>query len=411
MANSFADTFIQAALQQNEKQINPNAGSGFAEGAQIAFHAQQLQQQNQEIEMKKQQIQMAKLDKVANWFEAGSKMDDGGAKKAFLGNYIPNGINALGLTDTFHPDTLKMMSSNPLIVPYAKNEIAQGRLDASTLYSALAQPDKMADLLASKGFKQFGAAEDVKAALQDSIGGLVKVADERAKFQTSLNVAGIRATATNNPDKQLENFGKEVANPSARSSLGIAKQMVDSADAVKQLTESYVPKNATPEQRVAAYDKLDRRQVAEVVRSLDRLLSRSAPTVHGQETLTPDTVEGLFMKYGEKGLGTPQGLNQGKFIERMVDSVDRERKMNADKFRNAATLLKSTKVRAASQHSDVMDKVIEDAVKVPSTGNDSNGGGVIYKGKDAVWLQSFLKDHPADPQAKAIKDALKKAGY
>lgn len=123
---------------------------------------------------------------------------------------------------------------------------------------------------------------------------------------------------------------------SSRSELGQIKANIRNAETIKTLSNSLgvdhgknANPNETPEQRVARYNSADPRQVAEIVKSLDRMLSQGNPTISGQEHLTPTTFEGLSQKFGEKVLNVPKGANQGQFIDRILETVDREHATNS----------------------------------------------------------------------------------
>lgn len=176
MAADFASMIYGTA--QNAAQ---NVGAGMPEaihqGAQLAIQKEQLAQNQQQIQMRMQEVQQAKIDKTMDWFEKAAAMPEGQVKNTFMKNYVPNGINALGLTDVFHPDSLQMAQVDPNIIAYATDQIKNGKLQPTDLYQALAQPEKMAALAASDGFKVFGAQQKIQDTLQNSIGEIRKAAD------------------------------------------------------------------------------------------------------------------------------------------------------------------------------------------------------------------------------------------
>lgn len=381
MPSTLAEMMIGNVLQQNDTRTDP--GNAFSAGAQIALHGEELQKQQQQLQMQKTQLQEAKVDKVMNWFEKSANMPDGQVKNAFLKNYIPNGINALGLSDAFHPDSLKMAQSDPVLMAYVGDELKSGRLKASDLYKAMGDPDTMASLASSDGFKQFGGAQAIKETLQNSIGELKAAADVAAQnsfkdkeLKTRLEEA--RATAKMRLDaqdsrqdkslshqdanlaaKQYAEFQKTVNNPTSRSTLGLYKSMIGAADAVSTMVNAGLKPDATKEERIKHYDALDSRQIAETVKGLDRLLSRSNPTVHGQESLTPETYQGLAQKYGEKVTGSPRGARQGEFVDRLMKTVDQERRLNAALLNKSSKELKKGFSLAEKVYGSEMDDTLK----------------------------------------------------
>jgi hypothetical protein len=168
-------TGIAENTNQVAGQLNP-VGS-VMQGAQLAINKQQLDMQQQQLQMRMQEVQQAKVDRTMGWFEKAANMPEGQVKNAFLKNYIPNGIQALGLNDVFHPDSLKMGQSDPALIAYISDEVKNNRLQPSTLYKAMRDPDTMATLAASDGFKTFGGQQEIAETLQNSIGEIRKAAD------------------------------------------------------------------------------------------------------------------------------------------------------------------------------------------------------------------------------------------
>lgn len=166
-------------------------------------------------------------------------------------------------------------------------------------------------------------------------------------------------------DRQFAEFGKAVNNPTTRTAIGRYRNNLDNADAALTLANQIgMPEGASPdpkeprEARVKRYDQADSRQIQEFVRSQDRLLTAGGvSTITGQQELTPITIEGLIQKYGEKGLGVPQGLKQGEFIEKMLETTRRERKTNSMKLDQTISTHKKIYPMAAKVYGSQMDEV------------------------------------------------------
>ncbi len=398
---TLAEMFTGAALEQNASNRDQNPGSGFAVGAQIAQHAEQLKQQRAELQQKQQQLQLAKLDKAAGWFEAAGKMEDGAAKQAFLKNYIPNGIDALGLSDAFHPDSLKMMQGSPMVVPYVKNEITQGRLDPSELYGALAQPDKMAALMNRPGFKQFGAMEDVKGAIQDSIGSIVKEADTAAKYKQALAAAGVRSAPMG--ERTIVSQHKDALNELTSPSSPITKQF-GAAKSIDNSYKAFVHSGGLPQEWEQFQTQL----------RLNQGSTGGRTGVNERANAHASDLGITAQQYVQIVTGNPQdvGLTSKKLVEAMkavgkiemsqlktqaIESIDTLASGRQDFYNN----------EGKSKSGDYYRKVKSLKEQIGNTGGDlSSDEKPIYKGKNKAWLQSFLKDHPNDPEVPNIKKAL-----
>lgn len=166
-------------------------------------------------------------------------------------------------------------------------------------------------------------------------------------------------------DKQLADYTKAVNNPTTRSAVGRYLGNLDNADAALTLSNQIgmpegmaPPQNESRADRVKRYDQADSRQVQEFVRAQDRLLTAGGvSTLQGQTELTPVTLEGLIQKYGEKGIGIPQGMKQGEFIERMLETTRRERKTNSMKLDQTIGSHKKGYPLAAKVYGDRMDEI------------------------------------------------------
>lgn len=187
-----------------------------------------------------------------------------------------------------------------------------------------------------------------------------QLADERdqqkMKHETELEKIkwGMLANSSGKSDSQLDakhmdrltKFTDKVLNPTSRGYLGSLQKRIDSADSIGTLLGGLtvngqpVPANETKEQRIQRFNQADSRQIAEVVKSLDSMLSQGAATVSGQEHLTPSTFEGLKQKFGEKLFNAPKGANQGEFLERFNDTIQREKSLYSQKKKVAHEGLK-----------------------------------------------------------------------
>ena len=106
---------------------------------------------------------------------------------------------------------------------------------------------------------------------------------------------------------------------SSRSVFGKQASIRRSADAVRVLINQYKDRN-----------KLDSRQIQEIARSLDNMLSQGSPTVSGTAKLIPKSIQGDIAKMQEYISNIPEGAKQKDFVNRMAETVENERNL-ADK--------------------------------------------------------------------------------
>jgi hypothetical protein len=222
---TLAEQLVAGTMEQAQKA--PDIAGNFAKGAELAQHVEQIQQQKQQLEQKKAELVMQKFEKVGTWLDSYSKMPEGGAKKAYGKNFIPNGIGALGLSDLIHPDVVTMMTTDPLLSGFLQAEVRSGHIGVSDL----AQPDKIASFYAKNG-KQFGDELKYKGAIEDTMPELLKAQD---KFLAA-EAAAKRAQTTAEPrvgqlqarlDDQAANAVKTINNDTAIKELTKHAQRID----------------------------------------------------------------------------------------------------------------------------------------------------------------------------------------
>ena len=70
---------------------------------------------------------------------------------------------------------------------------------------------------------------------------------------------------------------------------------------------------------------ITRRQIYEIARGLDAMLSQGAATISGTKKLIPETAAGDVATIAEYILNIPKGARQQAFIQQMMDTVKREK--------------------------------------------------------------------------------------
>lgn len=132
---------------------------------------------------------------------------------------------------------------------------------------------------------------------------------------------------------------EEVA--SSRSSFGKAANVKRSAEAIDTLIEQIPDKN-----------NIDKRQIYELARSLDAMLSSGSSTIAGSEHLIPKTASGSLADIQEYISAIPTGAKQGAFVKRMQETVRREKEL-------ASKQIGATKDKLLAGFQDVKDKAPE----------------------------------------------------
>jgi len=159
-------TIAQMLVQSADQGIE-QSGANLKAGADLAQTAMNIQNQRAQIEQQKQQLELQKVEKVGSWYEQAAKMPEGAARKAFIKNYIPQGINALGLGDKIHPVAQEMLAAEPLMPAYLKSKIQSGEIKYADALSALSDPEKLASFMDASKLAQFGGQEELKRTVNE----------------------------------------------------------------------------------------------------------------------------------------------------------------------------------------------------------------------------------------------------
>jgi hypothetical protein len=69
------------------------------------------------------------------------------------------------------------------------------------------------------------------------------------------------------------------------------------------------------------------RQVYEIAKSLDGMLSMGSPTITGTDKLMPKTLMSQIASGGEYSMNKPVGAQMGKFVQQMQHLIERERQV------------------------------------------------------------------------------------
>lgn len=407
----FADMFIQQAMAQNEQAHNPNAGSGFMEGAQLAQHAEQLQQQQQQLKQRQQELQMAKLDKVGNWFEQAAKMDDGPTKKAFLNNYVPNGINALGLQDVFHPDSLKMAQTEPMALMYMRTKVQQDpNYLTDTLLPAAGDPEKFAALAASPEFQQFKGQQLTQPALQESLGSLKKEFDKgnteqnkmlRAQVAAQVQAGRQEKTFAHEDMKDEQTFRTQVAN---KVGSDLHPLVSDKAHLNSALNAGQRVLDA-----VAAGKRPNQSDTTLLATGLATTISKRINPTEFENIMHLPGAENWGIDQWNKYLAGGSNMNVVKALMAAAHSQDDQLNQEIGAVRDRLTSEVETS-RFGHKKDSILQPLQKELAAMPKASAGKGNGVLSYGGRTeprAFW-ESFLKDHPDDPAAPAVRQLLGK---
>jgi hypothetical protein len=123
---------------------------------------------------------------------------------------------------------------------------------------------------------------------------------------------------------------------SSRSAFGRAANTYQAAERIEQLVAGTDPNN------------LDKRQIVEIARNLDGMLSNGQPTISGMEKLIPKSSQGDFSKILEYVQNIPKGAQQGAFVNRMLATVAREKNLSH-------TQMQRTQSKLLGSYADLKD--------------------------------------------------------
>ena len=123
---------------------------------------------------------------------------------------------------------------------------------------------------------------------------------------------------TNRIDKANKLITAEVA--SSRSAFGRAANTNQAAEKIEALTQGIDPND------------LDKRQITEIARNLDGMLSNGQPSISGMNKLIPASARGDISKLAEYIGNIPKGAQQGEFVNKLMTTVAREKDLSHDQM-------------------------------------------------------------------------------
>ncbi len=191
---SLVDIMTQGQMEATDPSKAPNLGQNFAQGAQLAMQAEQIEHQRQNMEMEQQKLQQAKLEKFVTAVEKGQQYA-GKAQSNYYNKFLPAYKKSLGADiDKMIPDdSLAFITSSPENVGRFHTLVADvrsGRIDAQSAIGQLNDKVKFADVTPdmykdiNEAQKSFLGNEAQMARTQATIGGAA------SRQQTDIATAG-----------------------------------------------------------------------------------------------------------------------------------------------------------------------------------------------------------------------------
>lgn len=203
----FAQSLLGIA---SEAQQAPDIAKSISSGVELAQNLENIQQSRQRLEQAKQQLELQKIEKISGWYESAAKMPEGGARNAFLKNFIPNGINALGMGDKIDPTVTKMLEAQPSVVSYLRDKLEKKELDYSKIQVALSDPATMADLMKKTELEKFGGEQALRGALSEYPTTLTTAASKGVENQQKYERAQlVQQGATQRQATEIGSTGKK----------------------------------------------------------------------------------------------------------------------------------------------------------------------------------------------------------
>lgn len=172
---SIADQLIGQALSESGKS-RADIGGSLQQGAQLATNIENLQRQREQLEMQKQEHEIAKINSVVDTFRMANESKDPKMKRFLLDKVAPSKITALGLDKFFPPHTMEMIASSDEAQKKVlglqldlDQKVRSGELTGLQAYQiaqqTLSDPEELAMLPTDQLFEaqKFAASEEGKA--------------------------------------------------------------------------------------------------------------------------------------------------------------------------------------------------------------------------------------------------------
>ena len=138
---------------------------------------------------------------------------------------------------------------------------------------------------------------------------------QQAQIQREMIAANKEISMDNKTNEGFVDLSKKLTSgiASARSVFGRSANIIRSAGAIEVLASKWKP------------DELTNTEIQEIAKSLDAMLTQGSPTITGTQKLVPESLIGDVKKIQQYISNIPTGSQQGAFVERLLDTVKREK--------------------------------------------------------------------------------------
>lgn len=152
---------------------------------------------------------------------------------------------------------------------------------------------------------------------------------EIAKQNAEIRKSKEQEAADYKTDKRFSELGNKITAEiaSSRGAFGKAANTKRAAESIEAFVGQGDPNN------------LDNRQISEIARSLDSMLSSGQATVSGMEHFIPKTALGSAAEIEEYIQGIPKGAKQGEFVRRMMETVEREKDLASKQIQRTGKVI------------------------------------------------------------------------
>lgn len=203
-------------------------------------------------------------------------------------------------------------------------------------------------------------------------------------------------------DKLSKTLTSEIA--SSRSAFGVAARNAQSIENAKALLDG-----------VLDYNELDNRQVYELSKTLDRILSQGAPTISGSEKLTPETARSRVQKQLEFISNKRKGAQLGEFVKTTEETLNREQDIAKKQIQATQKKILSAYDDLYAKNPEKFNTILEaqglpsyEELKKKAPESKEVNSKVEVKSSNAEDKQAleWAKANPSDPRAIKILQYL-----
>jgi hypothetical protein len=168
-------------------------------------------------------------------------------------------------------------------------------------------PDNISAAFIEKQYPQFANILNRREAAKER----AEIRKERAEDRSFSREQLLSEKDTKDFTKLSEKLTAELA--SSRSAFGKGANIIRSAEAIETLVSQMDPKD------------INTRQIQELARGLDAMLSQGAATISGTKKLVPESYSADWAKIAEYITSKPKGAGQEAFVKQMMETVEREK--------------------------------------------------------------------------------------